>query len=116
MAWYHEINREQWKVLLAAQLGWMLDAMDVMLYSMVLVHLMRELGMSKAEGGLLNSLTGRPLSGASVETSSFTSTSTGRSVSDAGGYYYLPLLSPGMYRVRVTAPGFQSQEVHELEQ
>jgi MFS family permease len=35
----------------------MLDAMDVMLYSMVLAHLMRDLGMSKAEGGLLNSLT-----------------------------------------------------------
>src|SRR5260221_1763665 len=35
----------------------MLDAMDVMLYSMVLAPLMRDLGMSKAEGGFLNSLT-----------------------------------------------------------
>jgi len=31
--------------------------MDVMLYSMVLAHLIRELGMSKAEAGFLNSLT-----------------------------------------------------------
>ena len=38
-----------------------------------------------------------------------------RSTSDASGYYYLPLLSPGLYRVRVTAPAYQSQEVQELE-
>jgi MFS family permease len=35
----------------------MLDAMDVMLYSLVLAHLMTALGMSKETGGLLNSLT-----------------------------------------------------------
>jgi MFS family permease len=35
----------------------MLDAMDVMLYSMVLAHLMRDLGMDKGSAGLLNSLT-----------------------------------------------------------
>ncbi len=35
----------------------MLDAMDVMLYSLVLAHLMADLGMDKGTGGLLNSLT-----------------------------------------------------------
>jgi MFS family permease len=35
----------------------MLDAMDVMLYSMVLAHLMRTLGMSSKTAGFLNSLT-----------------------------------------------------------
>jgi len=34
----------------------MLDAMDVMLYSMVLAHLMTDLGMTKATAGFLNSL------------------------------------------------------------
>ena len=43
--------------LVAGGLGWMLDAMDVMLYSMVLAHLMRDLGMGKPTAGLLNSLT-----------------------------------------------------------
>ena len=43
--------------LVAGGLGWMLDAMDVMLYSMVLAHMMRDLGMSKPTAGLLNSLT-----------------------------------------------------------
>ena len=39
----------------------------------------------------------------------------GASTSDASGYYYLPLLSPSLYQIRVTAPAYQSQEVQELE-
>jgi MFS family permease len=35
----------------------MLDAFDVMLYSLVLTHLMRDFGMSKSTAGLLNTLT-----------------------------------------------------------
>lgn len=42
--------------MLAGGLGWMLDAMDATLYSLVLAHLMRDLGMSKDVAGLLNSL------------------------------------------------------------
>ena len=48
---------QQRRTLIAASLGWMLDAFDVMLYSMVLAHIMRDLGMSKAEAGWLNTLT-----------------------------------------------------------
>jgi MFS family permease len=47
----------QRKTLVAAGLGWMLDAFDVMLYSLVLATLMREFGMSKTKAGLLNTLT-----------------------------------------------------------
>ncbi len=47
----------QRRTLLAAALGWALDAFDVMLYAMVLAHLMRDLGMSKGTAGLLNTLT-----------------------------------------------------------
>ncbi len=47
----------QRRTLIAAGLGWMLDAFDVMLYSIVLATLMREFGMTKATAGLLNSLT-----------------------------------------------------------
>lgn len=43
--------------LLAGGLGWMLDAMDVMLYSLVLTYLVREFGMNTATAGFLNSLT-----------------------------------------------------------
>jgi MFS family permease len=52
-----QITPAQRRTLLAAALGWMLDAFDAMLYAVVLAHVMRDLGMSKATGGLLNSLT-----------------------------------------------------------
>jgi MFS family permease len=45
------------QTLAAAALGWMLDSFDAMLYSLVLAHLMRDLGMSKSTSGLLNTLT-----------------------------------------------------------
>ena len=51
------IPRGQRNTLLAAGLGWMLDAFDVMLYALVLAHVMRDLGMSKGTAGLLNTLT-----------------------------------------------------------
>src|SRR5256886_13806239 len=47
----------QRRTLLAAALGWALDAFDAMLYALVLALLMRELGMSKTAAGLLGTLT-----------------------------------------------------------
>src|SRR5207248_8708378 len=47
----------QRRTLVAAALGWMLDAFDVMLYSLVVAHIMRDLHMSKQSAGLLNTLT-----------------------------------------------------------
>jgi MFS family permease len=55
--WPAHVTDTERRSLVAGGLGWMLDAMDVMLYSMVLAHLMRDLGMDKATAGLLNSLT-----------------------------------------------------------
>ena len=57
LAWPARVSAAQKRSLVAGSLGWMLDAMDVMLYSMVLAHLMRDLGMDKAQAGFLNSLT-----------------------------------------------------------
>src|SRR5436305_8667451 len=51
------ITSAQRRTLLAASLGWMLDAFDAMLYALVLAHVMRDLGMTKGMAGLLNSLT-----------------------------------------------------------
>jgi hypothetical protein len=66
-------------------------------------------------GQLLDSVTGRPIGAANVIFASATTTLAGGASSDASGYYYLPLLSPGIYQIRVTAPAYQSQEVQELE-
>ena len=55
--WPRDISPAERKSLIAGGLGWMLDAMDVMLYSLVLAYLIHEFGMSTRTAGLLNSLT-----------------------------------------------------------
>jgi MFS family permease len=47
----------QRRTLLAAGLGWALDAFDAMLYALVLALLMRDFAMSKATAGFLGTLT-----------------------------------------------------------
>ncbi|MGO9540527.1 MAG: MFS transporter [Terriglobales bacterium] len=47
----------QRRTLLAAALGWMLDAFDAMLYALVLAYVMRDLGMTKTTSGFLYTLT-----------------------------------------------------------
>jgi MFS family permease len=54
---FSSASSAQRRTLVAASLGWMLDAFDAMLYALVLAHVMRDLGMSKGTAGLLNSLT-----------------------------------------------------------
>ena len=51
------ITRQQWKTLLAAELGWMLDAMDVMLYAFALGAIQQEFALSSAQAGGLASVT-----------------------------------------------------------
>lgn len=53
MPWYHDIDRDQWHVLAAAQLGWILDAMDVLLYSFALTAIRSEFHLSSAAAGAL---------------------------------------------------------------
>ena len=55
--WHSSITREQWRTLAAAQLGWMLDAVDVMLYAFALTAIAREFGLSAAASGALASAT-----------------------------------------------------------
>ena len=57
LAFIAEVGPAQRRTLVAAALGWMLDAFDVMLYSLVVAHIMRDLNMSKQSAGLLNTLT-----------------------------------------------------------
>ena len=54
---FSQITSAQRRTLIAAALGWMLDAFDVMLYALVLAHIMRDLGMSKSTAGGLGTLT-----------------------------------------------------------
>ena len=57
IGWPRDITRAERQTLIAGGLGWMLDAMDVMLYSLVLAFLIREFAMDTRTAGFLNSLT-----------------------------------------------------------
>jgi MFS family permease len=56
-ATFSNVTPAQRRTLVAAALGWMLDAFDAMLYALVLAHVMRDLNMSKAVSGFLATLT-----------------------------------------------------------
>lgn len=55
--WPAQVTPTEKRSLIAGGLGWMLDAMDVMLYSLVLAQLVLHFSMTKSEAGFLNSLT-----------------------------------------------------------
>ena len=57
-AWYRTITAQQWKALWAAALGWMLDAMDFVLYLMAIKTLQNPdtgFGFDNRSAGLLAS-------------------------------------------------------------
>jgi MFS family permease len=54
---FQDTTPQQRRALVAAALGWMLDAFDVMLYALVVSRIILDLNMSKATAGLLNTLT-----------------------------------------------------------
>ena len=51
------MTTQQRRALIAASLGWMLDAMDVMLYSLVLKSIQEELHLKPSTSGLLVAMT-----------------------------------------------------------
>jgi len=55
--WYRTVTREQWRVLLAAKFGWMLDAMDFMLYTMAVGQLRAYFGFGDDTAGMLGTVT-----------------------------------------------------------
>ncbi|MGQ0639691.1 MAG: MFS transporter [Gemmatimonadaceae bacterium] len=57
LPWYRTITREQWRALAAAKLGWMLDAMDFLLYVMAIGELKTYFGFDDATAGLLGTFT-----------------------------------------------------------
>jgi MFS family permease len=55
--WYRTITPQQWRVLAAAKIGWMLDAMDFMLYAMALGQLRAYFEFDDATAGFLGTVT-----------------------------------------------------------
>lgn len=55
--WVDSVSASQWRTLVAAMLGWMLDAMDVMFYAFALTAIRAEFSLSAAAAGGLASVT-----------------------------------------------------------
>jgi MFS family permease len=55
--WYRTITRGQWHALIAAKAGWMLDAMDFVIYVMAIRQLQAYFGFDAATAGLLGTVT-----------------------------------------------------------
>jgi MFS family permease len=55
--WYRTVTPGQWRVLAAAKAGWMLDAMDFMLYAMAIGSLRTHFGFGDAAAGLAGTIT-----------------------------------------------------------
>ena len=56
MSWWSEADAPARRALAAGMIAWMLDAFDVMLFALVLPNISAELGLTRAEGGLLGSV------------------------------------------------------------
>jgi MFS family permease len=55
-SWVRSIEPQQWRTLVAAMLGWLLDAMDVMMYAFALTAIRAEFSLSAAAAGGLASV------------------------------------------------------------
>jgi MFS family permease len=56
MSWWSAASQDGRRALIAASLGWMLDAMDVLIYSLVLNDVRREFGIDDRASGILLAL------------------------------------------------------------
>ncbi len=66
-------------------------------------------------GRITDSITGAAVTTAEIRYLSLNTNTTGTVRAGLSGYYVAAALSPGLYRIRVTATGYQAQEVHNLE-
>src|SRR5437016_4634683 len=66
-------------------------------------------------GRVVDTQSGRAIAAARISASIAGSATPVIGQSGAAGYFVLPLLSPGIYRLRIEAPKYQAAEVHQLE-
>ena len=86
----------------------------VAIFLAALTHVSAQTTQGLIAGRIINSVNGRPVSGATVAWSSTTLAASGIQKSDEAGYYFLPLLSAGTYTLLTTADTYQPQELQEL--
>ena len=79
------------------------------------IHLHAQTTQGIISGRLLDSRSGRAIARASVSYRAQSTDTPGVATTDAQGFFYLPLLSPGFYNIRAEAEGYQAQELQDLE-
>jgi hypothetical protein len=89
--------------------------LSVLLGAVVAVCLRGQTTQGLISGRALDSRSGRALAGATVSCSNTATNAVAATRSEADGYFVLPLLSPGLYRVRVSLENYQPQELYDLE-
>jgi MFS family permease len=57
LTFWRDASTEARRALVAASMGWLLDAFDVMLYALILTAVIGDLGLTRGQGGLMASLT-----------------------------------------------------------
>src|SRR5260370_33529760 len=65
-------------------------------------------------GRVVNLVSGRAVVSAEIRCDNLIVGAQNAARADPSGYFTFPLLSPGVYRLRVDAPNYQSQEVYQL--
>jgi hypothetical protein len=65
-------------------------------------------------GEVRDSVSDQPISGAKIAYTHLDSTTSGGGLTGYDGSFLLPLLSPGTYRLEVSATGYQAQEINDL--
>ncbi len=81
------------------------------LVALCIPSLAGQTGSTSAITGRITDPTGAVLPGVSVTVTSIATNQTRAVVSAEDGVYRVPLLDPGAYRVRFSAPGFKTKEV-----
>ena len=82
---------------------------------LLVIHVHAQTTQGIISGRLLDSRSGRAIAGASVSYRAQSTDTPGVATTDAQGFFYLPLLSPGFYNIRAAAEGYQAQELQDLE-
>ena len=57
LAWYRQVNREQWKAFLATFLGWLLDGFDFTILTFILIDIQNSFAVDRALAGALGTVT-----------------------------------------------------------
>src|SRR5437867_5754248 len=81
------------------------------LFAMCIPSLLGQSGSTSAVTGRITDPTGAVLPGVSVTVTSIATNQTRTVLSAEDGVYRVPLLDPGSYRIRFSAPGFKTKEI-----